>query len=534
MGEFHFLRPWFLVLILPVAVIYIHVHTLKNPLVKWEKVIHPDLYRHLLLKEGKQSWFNPVNMIFVLAILIVLSLAGPAWETKPSLFSQDEAGLVIGLDLSVSMNQTDVQPSRLERAKYKIQRLLEQRGNSKTALVAYGGTGHTVVPLTHDPQIIVHYLNALATNLMPVPGKVPETVIPLSENFFSSTGVPGTLLLITDGTGRDSQRKFQEYFRQSDHQLIVWAMGKSLDRGAADYLPLERKSLKEMAARSKGKYTEVTLKDTDVAQICKWIDRHWVLAMEEKGFDPWIDAGYYLNFIILLIFVLWFRKGWTVTWSIALILISSGSLDRAVAGEAGFLSLWLTPDQQGYYYFKNKEYETAAERFDDLYWKGVAHYRAKNFKAALALFDRLDTLEGYFALGNTLAQSDHYIYAVKAYARVLRMDPDHEGARQNLEVMQTIIKQVKELSHSESVTAPPVTRLAEDTVLKEREAQKLDQGKNRYSASQLLNDHSLWRLWMRDIQKEPGKFLIKKFDMQLRQQERDTRSQKGLPMNATP
>ena len=47
------------------------------------------------------------------------SLMGPSWRQQPSPLSQDDAALVILLDVSSSMQQQDIQPSRLQRANRK-------------------------------------------------------------------------------------------------------------------------------------------------------------------------------------------------------------------------------------------------------------------------------------------------------------------------------------------------------------------------------------------------------------------------------
>ena len=67
------------------------------------------------------------------------------------------------------------------------------------------------------------------------------------------------------------------------------------------------------------------------------------------------------------------------------------------------IGLWLTPDQQGRYYFGKSDYKAAAESFQSPLWKGIAYYRSKNFEAAVEQFARVDTPEGYFNLGDTYA-----------------------------------------------------------------------------------------------------------------------------------
>ena len=63
---------------------------------------------------------------------------------------------------------------------------MRSRGVSKTALIAFAGSAHVVMPVTNDREMIRHFLNALEAKVMPVSGKLPETIIPLVDNLLSS------------------------------------------------------------------------------------------------------------------------------------------------------------------------------------------------------------------------------------------------------------------------------------------------------------------------------------------------------------
>ena len=67
---------------------------------------------------------------------------------------------MIVLALSTSMDQADVAPTRLERAKQKIRDLLGVRAGARSGLIAYAGTAHLVMPLTDDRSVIEPFLAA--------------------------------------------------------------------------------------------------------------------------------------------------------------------------------------------------------------------------------------------------------------------------------------------------------------------------------------------------------------------------------------
>ena len=187
----------------------------------------------------------------------------------------------------------------------------------------------------------------------------------------------------------------------------------------------------------------MTLDTTDVERIIRRINNHLVIVDDTAHL--WVDAGYYLLYPFALILLLWFRTGWTLYWGIVLALVVNLSFplpavaNDALLGQWRFMDLWLTPDQQGKYYMNRGDYQTAAERFENIPWKGIAYYRGENFEAAAEMFSRIETVEGYFNLGNAWAHSRNYLLAVKAYDDALEIDPGHTGALKNRTMIQDII-----------------------------------------------------------------------------------------------
>lgn len=531
LSHFHLLRPWWLLTLLPLFWVFKNLWAAQNPIGKWRNVIAPHLLKVMLVRHGRASWFNPLSVSMLVILLSVLALSGPSWKQQPSPFSEDIAALVIALDVSSSMQQSDIQPSRLERAKQKVQDLLKLRPGGQVGLIVYAGSAHSVIPLTNDADVINNFLNAIVTEMMPRKGKFPEKVLPIAEQMLSTSSVPGTLLIIGDGVSAESNEIFYNYFSSKQHQLLVLGVGKQTlqDESDNEFLPLEYTALKKLSSSSNGYYQTLTLDKTDVISLNRRIDNYFVIV--DDGSRPWLDAGYYLLFPIALIILLWFRKGWTLHWGIALIFISNlitptpVMADNGVDLSAKFMSLWLTPDQQGRYYMSRGDYNKAATKFEDITWRGIAYYRAENFKAAEEMFSRIETIDGYYNMANAMAHARQYVLAVKTYNKVLKLEPTHEPAKKNSNKIQVIIDQInmlsasqksensdssKELGKDEPQTADGAKR--EDFI--EREVEQL-------TAEQILLDEQVNELWMKQVQKDPSRFLSTKFHMQLQREEKN-------------
>ena len=531
---FHFLRPWWLLALIPLLLTLRYLWSANNPMGKWRKIIAPDLLKVMLVRSGRSSWFNPISVAMVVVTLGVVALAGPTWKQQASPFAEDVAALVVALDVSSSMQQQDIQPSRFDRARQKVQDLLKMRPGGRVGLVVYAGSAHSVIPLTNDPDVVNNFLGAIEPEMMPRKGKFPEKALPIAEQMLGDSPVPGTLLMIGDGISPQTRADFEEYFSAHQHQLLVLGVGSASPDASADgasddaLIPLERSALEKLANDNNGYYQSLTLDTTDVSRIDRRIDSHLVIV--EDGSRPWVDSGYYLVYLIALIMLLWFRKGWTLHWCIVLVMVTSLTSPRPAIANDGpaaewglggwFMDIWLTPDQQGKYYLQQGEYQKAAASFENIAWRGIAYYRGQNFKAAAEMFSRIETVDGYFNLANAWAHSRNYVFAVRTYNRVLELQADHAGALKNRDRIQEIIDEINLLSSSQKAEQGDSSKeLGEADPLTADGAERQDfieHQVEQLSAEEILLDEKLNDLWMRQVQKNPARFLSVKFQMQLR------------------
>jgi Ca-activated chloride channel family protein len=203
---------------------------------------------------------------------------------------------------------------------------------------------------------------------------------------------------------------------------------------------------------------------------------------------------------IALLIALWFRKGWTVRWGTAILVILIFRGQPAAARDFHFIDLWLTPDQQGRYYYEKGDFATAAERFQDPMWKGLALCRAKDYQAALDEFALIDSPESWFNQGNALAYLKKSPEAVHAYGEALRERPHWREAEDNLALVRSLIPPPPKNSDEEE-EAP---NLKPDQI-------KFDK-KGKKGKKALVNSaEETAAIWMRNIQTSPADFLRRKF-----------------------
>ena len=317
-SNLHFLRPeWFLLLIPFTVVSYMQWRS-GDLGRQWKSVIAPHLLPRMIVAGNRRNLLTPLWISVLVIPTLVVALAGPSWTRGESPFAVDEASLVIAVDLSESMGGRDLQPDRLQRARSEILALTRARGDAYTALVVYAGSGHRVLPLSDDTNVLLHYLDALQVGMPPRRGKAPESILPMARDLLRESG--GTLLIVGDGAPEPAIEAFRALRDVPGIQTLVWGMGKTqeeLDRDAArglksSALPLQESALMAMADAAGGAYQRVSAGDEDVRQILRKIDRHFELS--EDSSRPWVDGGYYFIGPVMLMFLLWFRKGWALRW----------------------------------------------------------------------------------------------------------------------------------------------------------------------------------------------------------------------------
>jgi len=540
-SHFHFLRPQWLLTLVPVLLLYSLLLRKQSAARQWKKYIASHLLQHLTVGTARKKRMRPVNLLLPVFILLALALAGPTWIQEPLPFTEDEAPLIIAMDLSVEMNTVDIQPSRLERAKQKVRDLLSERAGARTALLAYAGSTHMILPLTDDAAILEIYLDSLTPDILPEQGKNAAEALVLAEEMLSREQAPGSILFITNAIDPAASPSFVAHSQTSHNAVMVLGVGTAqggpipiggnrfrTDReGNRVISTLDLAGLAALSQDAGIYVTSVTVDDSDVRRLNQRVKRHLTDILSEDEDARWKDFGYFLLFPIAVLALFWYRRGWTIQWLSGFILAIL--LFQPVPAEAqtkGFLNLWLTADQQGRHFFEKGDYAEAAQRFEDPLWKGVASYYAKDFEAAIQQFSRLETAESYFNLGNAFVHVGDLEQATASYAQAIALEPGYIEAEQNRKLIQAMLDKQAEEKEEERRTDPGSQLGADEIKLADPDdptKREETEGEPIEIQQEMYSDEQLNEMWMRRVQTSPADFLRMKFAFQLqtKKQEQD-------------
>lgn len=507
--QFHFLRPlWLLALIVPLLLVWWSVRA-ADIMKRWEQMIAPHLLEHLIVAPQAKRAILPAISIAVALGIGTLALSGPTWTKETPPFVQDTSPLVIAIDLSETMNAIDVSPSRLERAKLKARDVVEKRGG-RTAIIAYAGTAHIVLPFTEDQSLIQSYVDALDSSVMPVPGKDTAKAITTADDMLTAdTSGSGTTLIITDGV----EKSAFDAISASSNPLLVLAIGTEAggpvklpdggfltENGTRTRAKLDTNSLGELDGLRNVEIHYATNDETDITWAVQRIASSYRAKAAEDA-TRWRDMGWWLSLPFAALFLLSFRRGWVAKLGVALVLVIH--LSPAPADAADFIDLWLTPDQQGRMAYQKGDYPTAASKFNDPMWQGIAYYREKKYQDAINSFAQVETADSWYNQGDALIQLAKYDDAIAAYKKALELNPHWADAKTNLQIAERLAEIAKkdDKEQAEDPNEPP------DQVKFDDKGKKGKEGK--IDISEQTSE-----IWMKNLLVTPHDLLARKFSLE--------------------
>ena len=426
--HFHFLRPVWLLAAGLIPVLFLWARRQGRAAGAWSRVCDKALLPHLLVGENSRVRRWPVWALATAWGAACLAMAGPTWEQLPQAAYSEPTDTVAVLSLSPSMRQRDVAPSRLERARFELQDLLNE-AEGTVGLVIFSEEAYAVTPLTDDARVITETIPVLEPRLMPGRGarldRGIEEAIQLLDN--AQTG-DGRIVLVVDQAGEEPSAAIDAAERAADAGYTVSVVA----------LTDQDQALREVAEAGGGVWTLLRPDDSDIREVLMagtgLPGDLGSLRRSQAEADVWRDMGAWLVLIPLALAPLAFRRGWAGSLLVFALLGSGGT-----PAQAGVVDWFRTADQQGAAAFEAGNHGEAAQRFEDPEWQAAARYREANYEAAVEALSELDSARAQYNLGNALARSGQLEQAIAAYDQALEQEPANEDAQFNRDLVQDLL-----------------------------------------------------------------------------------------------
>lgn len=324
---FHFLHPLRLVALPLLWALTIWLARRRARVGAWPRLVDAELLPLLHLGGGGHGR-SPWPLLGAIWTLAVIALAGPSWQRQVTAAYRLPAAWVIALQLSPSMQATDVPPSRVARARFAIDDLLRVAHDARVGLVAFAGGAYTVAPLTTDVATVRNLSRALSPRLMPEHGaRLAPALTSAARLLKSWAGRDRQVIVLMDGV-HDPARAMRAAARLRREGITVNVVGVGTTTGAPApngnggfvrgphgkivMARIDPAVLRQIAAAGGGEFVMLDqlprlIGDLHAAALRGFGEAH---AAPRVHLASWLNDGVWLLPLIVLLAALAARRGW--------------------------------------------------------------------------------------------------------------------------------------------------------------------------------------------------------------------------------
>ena len=468
MPQFQYIQLLWALLLIPVLVgVYFYARRKKQ--LAFKKIGDEALVKELTASYNRSSFWKKFVLVITAMALILVSIANLRSQEGAQKISRNGIDVMIALDVSKSMLAKDIQPNRLERAKQLLNRLIDKMSNDRIGIVVFAGKAYLQMPLTADHSAAKMYLSAATPETVPTQGTVIGDALKMCfASFNAKEKKYKAVILISDGEDHDENAlKIAEQMAGEGVSINTVGIGspqgapimdettnelKKDAEGNTVITKLNEEELQSIAEKGNGTYQLFTNTDAAVAGIYDQLatmDRRTVTDDSLVNWKSWFQ--YLLGAALLLLIIELFISE-----------IKSVSIKKMKIAATIFLSLLSFSSvaqnekevlKKGNEEYKKADYSAAAATYGEVVKKndanstaqynlGNALYKSDKKEDALAAYEKAQSqMKDYGERSNALynkgvvLQNDKKTEdCIAAYKNALKLNPNNEDARHNLQL----------------------------------------------------------------------------------------------------
>lgn len=318
MFRFAHIELLWLLLAVP-ALIGLHIWMTRRKRRQLEAFGDPELVQELMPNASRVRPHVKFSMQLLALVLLIVGIARPQYGTKEQTVKRQGIEVMVALDISNSMLAEDVAPSRLEKAKQMLSKMVDDMVDDKLGLVVFAGDAFTQIPITCDYVSAKMYLQSITPDLIPAQGTAIGKAIHTSMQGFGAedTEKSRAIILITDGENHedDAQAAAKAAKEKGIHVFVVGIgkpEGSPIPDGHGGYKKdksgqtvvsrLSEEMCKEVAAAGGGMYVRADNSNSANRALQKELDKLGKQEIETKVFTDYNEQ--YQSFVLLALLVL--------------------------------------------------------------------------------------------------------------------------------------------------------------------------------------------------------------------------------------
>ena len=230
---FRFAQPQYLYLLLIVPLMWaIYFYSVYRNRKNMAKYGNPQILQSLAPDVSK---YKPGTKFFLqqLALIVMIFIiARPQMGAKIETVKKQGVEIIIALDVSNSMLARDIAPSRLDKAKQMLSKLIDQLDNDKVGLIVFAGDAYTQLPITSDFVSAKMFLSTISPDMVPTQGTAIGRAIALAMNSFTpDQSADKAIIVITDAENHEDDA-VQMAKEAAQKGIMVDVIGIGSEQGA--------------------------------------------------------------------------------------------------------------------------------------------------------------------------------------------------------------------------------------------------------------------------------------------------------------
>jgi Ca-activated chloride channel homolog len=251
--------------------------------------------------------------------LILLALLNPSFGDTKGTVKATGKDIFLLIDVSKSMDATDVQPSRIEKAKFEISRFTNHFDKDRVGIIVFSEDAFVLSPLTFDRNAIDLFIPKISTNLLPSGGTNFNPALELALDKLLKTKYSNqskAIVLISDGENFGSfDKNLYDKIKQNNINFFAVGVGttngitirdgntfKKDINGNIIVTKLEANLMRKICQITKGKYLEINSISGSLNDLITEVEQIKSSTTGKHVVD--VIANKYFYFLIIALFLL--------------------------------------------------------------------------------------------------------------------------------------------------------------------------------------------------------------------------------------
>jgi len=257
--------PWIFTFFLIWILVSIIISWKENRSTFFFNQISGDLKNHLFTRTLWNRIILRKRLILSGILFLIIAAAGPQIGTRVKPVERKGVDLVFAIDVSISMDAIDVKPSRLDKAKFEIGRLINELKGDRVGFIVFAGSSHLYLPLTTDYEAALLFLDAIDTKMIPTQGTSLSSALSTALSVFQEENEKHkVVVLVTDGEDHEGDAiTFAEKIAKTG--IVIHSVGVGTHTGSL--IPFVKKGITEYKRDIQGNLVTSILNETALTDI---------------------------------------------------------------------------------------------------------------------------------------------------------------------------------------------------------------------------------------------------------------------------